>query len=368
MNMKKLFLLFTILVIQLCAFAQTPVEINGKLQLDGYQLSNEDGYPVQLRGMSSHGLQWYGGCFTASTFQTLRDDWGADIVRLAMYTSSGGYYNDPEYWRGQIETLVQDATDLGLYVMIDWHILSDNDPTEHQQEAVEFFSYMAERFKNHNNVIYEICNEPNSNGDNGWTDKIKPYAEAVIPAIREQDPDGVIIVGTPAWSAKVADVVADPLPQNLQHNVMYTFHFYAGSHFTQSYINNLTDQVPIFSTEWGTSHYSGQGGNNYENADAWLDLFNGHNKGKQLISWCNWSMSDKEETSAALVGGSCGDGDWNNTSESGTYVKSRMLRPDRFVTNPLGAPQITIEPAAEQAVPGENVKIFVQAFGSGNQL
>ncbi len=35
------------------------VATHGQLQVIGNQLCNQYGQPIQLRGMSSHGLQWY---------------------------------------------------------------------------------------------------------------------------------------------------------------------------------------------------------------------------------------------------------------------------------------------------------------------
>src|SRR5690606_22859030 len=51
--------------------AGSPVAINGKLSVIGTQLSNECGNPVQLRGMSSHGVQWYGNCVNTSSLDYL---------------------------------------------------------------------------------------------------------------------------------------------------------------------------------------------------------------------------------------------------------------------------------------------------------
>lgn len=89
----------------------------------------------------------------------------------------------------QLKQLVRDgvsyATELGMYVIVDWHILSDCDPNQNKDEAIAFFREMSEAFADNDNVLYEICNEPNSG--TSW-DSIKSYAEEVIPVIREQKP------------------------------------------------------------------------------------------------------------------------------------------------------------------------------------
>lgn len=344
------------------SIAQTPVAINGQLQLKGNQLCNKYGNPVQLRGMSSHGLQWFGDCINSSSIDALKNDWGADVIRLAMYVEEGGYKNDPAGWRNTVKQKSDAIIAAGLYVIIDWHILADKDPRTNQTLAEGFFEYFSNLYANVPNVIYEICNEPNSDFADEWTTAIKPYAEDIIPIIRNHSPNAIILVGTPKWSSKVGDVLNNPLTGDNAKNVLYSFHFYAGSHFTQAYVNEYSDQVPIFANEWGTSSYSGDGLFNPTNADVWLDLFAGNNKGKQVISWCNWSYSDKYEVSAALVGGSCGS-NWNNTSASGTYVKGKMSTPDNFIVGTVTSPKIIINPFKATTSLGLNAKFSVYAIG-----
>lgn len=82
-----------------------------------------------------------------------------------------------------------------MYVIIDWHILSDGDPNCYKDEAKAFFSEMAEKYKDRVNVLYEICNEPN--GVDWQT--VKEYAEEIIPVIRGKDEDAVVLVGNHDW-------------------------------------------------------------------------------------------------------------------------------------------------------------------------
>ena len=71
-----------------------------------------------------------------------------------------------------IDNGVNYATELGMYVIIDWHVLNYA-PSRHTQEACDFFAEMASKYSGHDNVIYEICNEP-VGAD--WNSDIKPYA------------------------------------------------------------------------------------------------------------------------------------------------------------------------------------------------
>ncbi len=321
--------------------AQTPLAANGRLQVINRQLCNEAGAPIQLRGMSSHGLHWFPSCFTQSSVQALATDWGSDVFRAAMYVDEGGYVNDPAGLRAKINQIVDWTAAAGVYCVIDWHILNPGDPNLHLAEAKDFFRTMAQTHAGKKHVIYELCNEPNGVS---WA-QIKSYAEAIIPEIRQYDPTAVLLVGTPNYSGTPGDVRGNAISGSLATNLMYTFHFYAGSHFSQDYIKEVLQTVPLFISEWGTSNYSGNGGDNYTNAQAWVDLMAGNNPSGIKVSWCNWNFSDKNESSAALQPGACGSGSWNNTSPSGTWVKQRQLSPADSWAGTPPPPQFTPLPA-----------------------
>ncbi|MBD5133139.1 MAG: cellulase family glycosylhydrolase [Clostridiales bacterium] len=297
---------------------QGGVSQNGWLQVVGTQLCGETGEPVVLRGMSSHGLQWYGQFASAGAVSSLADC-GANLFRAAMYTGEGGYLSQPEAMRAKLVAAVDAAIENDLYVIIDWHILSDGDPMAHVEEAEAFFSEMAQRYRDTPNVLYEICNEPN--GNVSWGGSVKPYAQRVIGAIRARSPRAVILVGSPTWSQDIHLAAADPLEGE---NLMYTLHFYAGTHgaqLRQRIDDALAKGLPVFVSEWGTSRADGSGGVFLEESKAWLDFLDARG-----ISWCNWSLCDKGETSAALRPGTSPEGPWGQEqlTESGKFVFSRF--------------------------------------------
>ncbi|MCY8720936.1 cellulase family glycosylhydrolase [Bacillus sp. S10C12M] len=301
------------------AGAKTPVSINGQLSLKGTQLVSQDGKAVQLKGISSHGLQWYGDFVNKDSLKWLRDDWGITVFRAAMYTADGGYIDNPSV-KNKVKEAVEAAKELGIYVIIDWHILNDGNPNQHKEKAKEFFEEMSRLYGNTPNVIYEIANEPN--GDVNWKRDIKPYAEEVISVIRKHDPDNIIIVGTGTWSQDVNDAANDQLKDA---NVMYALHFYAGTHgqFVRDKANYaLSKGAPLFVTEWGTSDASGNGGVFLDQSREWLNYLNSKN-----ISWVNWNLSDKQESSSALKPGAAKTGGWplSDLSASGAFVRENIL-------------------------------------------
>ncbi len=297
------------------------VSENGRLQVVGTQLCNEKGQPVVLRGMSSHGLHWYGQFASAGALASLKER-GANLFRVAMYTGEGGYLSDPSL-KEKAFAAVDAAVQQDMYVILDWHILSDGNPMDHGEQAAGFFTEAARRYRDTPNLLYEICNEPN--GNVSWQGQVKPYAQQAIAAIRAQDPKGVILVGSPTWSQDIHLAAQDPLEGE---NIMYTLHFYAGTHGQQ--LRDRIDQAlalgaPIFVSEWGTSRADGGGGVYLEESKIWLDFLD-----QRSISWCNWSLCDKGETSAALNPGASPDGGWSeqDLSKSGQFVFSRFSNAD----------------------------------------
>lgn len=295
----------------------TPLEEHGALSVNGTNIIDENGEKFQLKGVSTHGLQWYPQYVNKETFEYMRDNWKINAVRLAMYSDPNVGYNTNLH--KIVENGVEYATDAGLYVIIDWHILSDGNPNTNKVAAIDFFKEMAEKYKENNNVIYEICNEPN--GDVQWERDIKPYAQDVIKEIREIDEDAIIVVGTPTWSQDV-DVVAKS-PINGYENIMYTLHFYAATHkdYLRQKLNTaLNTGLPIFVTEFGICDASGNGAVDIEEANKWIDYLNSNN-----ISWMCWNLSNKNESSSIL----------KNTEKLSNWTKEELSEEGKWLLEAL---------------------------------
>lgn len=267
---------------------------NGSLKVEGRFLLNEHNEKVRLRGISSHGLQWYGDFSNKANLEVLSKEWGIDIFRIAMYTVEGGYIQNKTV-KSKVIELVDICEELGIYVVIDWHMLLDNNPNKYIDESMTFFKEMATLFKKKKHVIFEIANEPNGR-EVTWVEQIKPYAEELVKEIRSIKKDSLIIVGTPTWSQDVDSIIDNELPYD---NIMYTLHFYAGTH--GEYLRKKAEKafkhgIPIFVTEWGTTQASGDGGVFRKESEIWLKWMKKNN-----LSWINWNLSNKGEDSAILL-------------------------------------------------------------------
>ena len=296
----------------------TPVSQHGQLSVKNGQLVDKSGKGYQLRGMSTHGLTWFPEFVNESAFKTLRDDWNTNVVRLAMYVDEWGngqcYMGNKSGSLELLEKGVDICIKLDMYVIIDWHVLNPGDPSKYTNEAKSFFETVSKRYAKYPNVIYEICNEPN--GGASWSGNIKPYAEKIIPVIRKNAPNSVIIVGTPTWSQEIDKPLSDPLNYK---NVMYAFHFYAATHAgLRSNVENCVAQgLPVFVSEFGTCDASGGGANDFNETQKWLSYFD-----KQGISYCNWSICNKDETCSVLRPGTSANGNWSESdlTENGKWI------------------------------------------------
>lgn len=297
---------------------KTPFEIHGKLKVDGTNVVDQNGEIFQLCGVSTHGLAWFPDYVNKDAFLSIRDDWGANVVRLAMYTAENGGYCEGGN-KDNLKTLVKNgvdyATELGMYVIVDWHILHDLDPNKYKSDAIAFFDEMSKEYKDQDNVIYEICNEPN--GGTSWS-TVKSYALEVIPVIRANDPDAIIIVGTPNWCQYVDDAANDPITE--YDNLLYAVHFYAETH-RDDIRNRMTTAIdkglPVIISEFSICDASGNGTNNIDQANIWIDLLDEHN-----VGFVAWNLSNKNESSSLISSGNNKTSGWtyDELSESGKWL------------------------------------------------
>lgn len=308
----------------------------GHLQVIGRQLCSETGQPIQLRGISSHGLQWY-PFVKGNTVRNSVKFFKIEVIRIAMYVEDfkngeywSGYLAQPDYMLAKTNMIIRDAIDEGIYVIISWHI--HNDPQKYTRQAEDFFRYMSKKWGAYPNLIFEICNEPE--GNIPWS-KIRNYAvghsqtqeDGIIGIIRQNDPDSdpnLIIVGTPFWSQQVDKVLEAPITE--YGNIMYTLHFYASEHkqdIRQRAQQALDQGLPIFVSEWGTCDYKNNRPNDFDSSLEWLRWMDANH-----ISWVNWSLSPKQEPSSLLKPGSSIAGPWSdrNLTKSGRFIKELLSK------------------------------------------
>ncbi len=272
------------------------VSYNKELNVKNGLLVNEKDELVQLRGVSTHNLYWYKDNYKYDNIKELVNTWGINVLRVALYTSEEeeGYIKN-KYLINNVKELINYAIELDIYVIIDWHILNDNNPQIYKKEALDFFNEISLEYNRIPNVIYEICNEPNGD-DVTWDKDIKPYAEEVIDVIRKNSPASLILVGTANWSKDIESVRYNRINES---NIMYVVHAYpeGGLDIIHSGIENAKkEKIPIIVTECAATDPTG-------NSKLYKDIFKQEISyfEDSNISWIVWQFSDKDEASSLLI-------------------------------------------------------------------
>nr|UNG40337.1 glycoside hydrolase family 5 subfamily 2 [Spondylis buprestoides] len=269
------------------------VSKHGKLSVSGNDLVDASGEKVQLKGMALYWSIWKPQYWNQATIDGIHSRCHSNVVRasMAVDTQSGGYLTDPEGQLALVETIIEAAIKDDIYVIVDWH---EEHAYNNLEKSQGFFDTISKKYGSYPNIMYETFNEPT---DADWATVIKPYHEAVIQTIRANDPDNIIIVGTPWYSQRLDLAVADPITTST--NIMYTLHFYAGTH--KQWLRDLAqtardDGLPIFITEYGTDNIDEVNAVDEDESKLWWTWLDENN-----LSYTNWAICDVDEASAALV-------------------------------------------------------------------
>ena len=331
-------------------FHVSPVAYHGALRLgrkeeneNPYMIYNQRDEQVQLSGLSYFwsGFSRTGGDLTdywqSGVCSKLANELDTPIVRAAISADASdpdGYYNKPDENLEQLALIVEEAKELGQYVIVDFH---SHDADVNISDAIEFFTKVSEACSLYQHVIYEIFNEPTEN--HIW-DQVKDYAEQIIPVIRDNASEALIIVGTPTYCQDLGAVIGNEISSSLSKNVMYSLHYYGtcgydvgGTYLCHDYLRDSLDywcsKLPIFISEYGHSDPLGGGSGsqdpeiNFENNTKWYNLVDSLG-----LSACHWSICDKDELASMLKRGTSTEVNWNDDdvlTQSGIIIRNRLM-------------------------------------------
>jgi endoglucanase len=306
--------------LSLVGSAQSPVKKNGALYVKGGQVVNQFGLPPNLKGISFSWSIWQGQkYYNTDVVDWLSTDFKVDIIRAAMGVQpENGYLDQPLLQQQLMVKVIDRAVKDGIYVLIDWH---DHNGNLHVAQSKQFFAAMAQKYNGVPNVIYEIWNEP----ERVTWDTVKNYAKQVIAEIRKYDANNLIIVGSPHWDQDVDVAANDPITGF--NNIAYSFHFYASDPGHQAGLRARADKaikkgLPLFVTEWGVGEANGNGNFDKSENETWLKWLDHNN-----LSWVNWNITDKAETTAILLPDAPETGGWTESqlTPAGIYIR-KVLR------------------------------------------
>jgi endoglucanase len=320
--MKKAFFLFCALATMLAcsnsakvSAPQSVVEKHGRLSVSGVSLVDQHGEPVVLRGVSFGWHNWWPRFYSSEAVAWLASDWRVTLLRAAIGVEpDGAYLTDSASAMRHLFSVVNAAIEQGVYVIIDWHA-----HYIHTEEAQAFFTRVATKYKGVPNVLYEIFNEPWD--DMPWSE-VKAYSEAVIQTIRAIDKDNIILVGNPHWDQDVHVVADDPVAGH--SNLMYTLHFYAGSH--KQWLRDRADYalqkgLPIFVSECAGMESTGDAAVDLDEWQRYVQWMQQRN-----LSWAAWSVSDKNETCSMVQSPASPTSGWqdDDLKEWGKIVRQAL--------------------------------------------
>lgn len=316
--MKSKSIFFTILLLFVFASLKAQyVKHHGQLHVKGIQLTDQNNDAIVLRGMSFGWHSMWPRFYNEKAVAWLRKDFDCNVVRAAMGIELGqmSYMKNPQFSKEKVEAVVQGAIKSDIYVIIDWHSHNIN-----LKEAKVFFAEMSKKYGHYHNIIYEVFNEPDYES---WAE-VKAYAEEVIKVIRENDPDNIILVGSPHWDQDINLPASDPIKG--YNNIMYTMHFYAATHGKE--LRERTDEalmkgLPIFISESAGMEASGDGPLNMIAWQEYIDWMESRG-----LSWITWSVSDKDETCSILKKSAKSNGNWKekDLKESGIKVRQFLRK------------------------------------------
>ena len=194
----------------------------------------------------------FGAAVNETTLKSLRDNLGVNMIRFTLSPNSDIEWGKAFY---RIKTTITTATELGIYVIINWGIMksTEGDPRttldsnnyQGVTTANNFFKSIAEYSKNNPYVLFELCNEPYvKNGDskyenlNTWN-AVKEYSDVIIPIIREYSDNIIIVAGKSG--VILNEIVNDPITK--YSNIAYTFHMYPYNYKFATYKSQLEAMI-----------------------------------------------------------------------------------------------------------------------------
>ena len=305
-----------------------PVNTVPSLKVEGTSLYQEGiAEPVVCCGISYGWHNLWPRFYNGSSLRNLKEQTGVNFFRAAIGSDdyalewnpgcAQGYLDDKDLALKCFDALAEAAIENGSYLIADWH-----SHITHPEAAKEFFIYVATKYADCPNIVYELFNEPvcfsfeenrsyadlgNPEAMRAYWKHLKAYSEELIEIITSiSTVHPLILVGCPSWDQRIDLPAENPITS--YDNVMYTVHFYAGTHKKE--LRDACDAaldagIPIFLSECASCDASGDGDMDLESWKEWTDWSVENN-----ISRIIWSVGDKHETCSFFTPEASSEGPW----------------------------------------------------------
>jgi aryl-phospho-beta-D-glucosidase BglC (GH1 family) len=299
-----------------------------RILVKGNTFINEKGEKILFRGVaiSDPDKIEKQGHWNKQHFEQVKE-LGAAIVRIPVHPVAWRERTPVKYFE-LLDQAVAWCTELGMYVMIDWHTIGNlkmelfQDPMYNtsQKETYEFWRSIAKHFNGNNTVaFYEIFNEPTTFsgqlGSCSWTDW-KKINEDIISLIRAYDKETIPLVAGFDWAYDLTSLHEDPIDAEGIGYVVHPYAWKRSQPYEPKWEENFgfaANQYPVFATEFGFDLKPGE----IVNDDHYGNRIIRYLEGKG-ISWTCWDF-DPEWGPRVLES-------WNpyKLTESGEFFKKAM--------------------------------------------
>lgn len=306
--MKSLYIIFFVAVF-LCSAMFTESKTLPKIKVEGKNIVTENGEVLRLKGVSFSDPDKLekNGQWNKRYFQEAKN-WGCNVVRFAVHPTALNNRGWEAYF-DLVDTGVKLATELEMYVIIDWHSIGNLNTEKFSNkmyitsmdETVKFWKTVAQKYKGNSTVaVYELFNEPTNEGGNlgelSWN-TWKPTLEKIIDEITKIDNEKIFLVAGMNWGYFLDEVLENPVARK---NVAYCSHPYPQKREKpwepqwEKDWGSVADKYPIIATEFGFMGANERGAHipcisDESYGEAIMNYFS--KKGISYTIWCfdpNW--------------------------------------------------------------------------------
>ncbi|WP_269537128.1 glycoside hydrolase family 5 protein [Cerasicoccus fimbriatus] len=330
-----------------------------EIHVEGNRLVNAEGQEVWLQGVAIPGLEIMpeGHGAVHSTIIAI-EDWNANVIRLPIKdeywyghgkptTKSAGQTDGGEAYRLTVDNVINSAANRGAYVVLDHHRYRAV-----KQEHLPFWAELAERYKNHPAVLFDIINEPHSiswevwrNGGFVSTEKNgadeagflseeekksnqgfeSPGMQQLVDTVRETGARNIIVAGGLSWAYDLSGILNGyALDDDTGNGIMYATHVYNWKKGWQEAFLDAAKHYPILVGEVGAdvNKMEWLPANIQEDPYTWVPDMLGVIQAHKL-NWTGWSFH------AWATPVMISDWDYTPTPYWGAYAK-RALSGESF--------------------------------------
>ena len=243
------------------------------IRVDGNKFVNPGGETVLFRGLSISDPDKVErqGHWNKNHFEQVKQ-MGAMIVRIPVHPAAWRE-RTPEKYLELLDQAAEWCTDLGMYIIIDWHsignlgmeLFQNEMYNTSKKETYEFWKTIASHFRGNNTIaFYEIFNEPTiyrgQLGTMSWPEW-KTINENIIKLIRAWDEETIPLVAGFDWAYDLTPLRIDPVEAE---NIAYVTHPYSNKRSQpwepkwEEAFGFASDKYPVVNTEFGLSVRPGQ--------------------------------------------------------------------------------------------------------------